>query len=109
MVRLGFKCGCVGLLWTVGVYSGHGSQGPKAWERIVCVYPGSVAGGEEKEEEEEEDGWVLRPTGRYAHRREYVVGLLEKVGLGVEVVEEVVGRKDKGEPIPGYLFLARKR
>jgi predicted TPR repeat methyltransferase len=65
----------------------------------------------EKEENEEgrEEGWLLRPTGRYAHRREYVEGLLGKVGMEVVKVEAVVGRKDKGQPIPGWLFLCRKR
>jgi len=63
----------------------------------------------EGREEGREEGWLLRPTGRYAHRREYVEGLLGKVGMEVVKVEAVVGRKDKGQPIPGWLFLCRKR
>lgn len=48
-------------------------------------------------------------TGRYAHRREYVEAAANKAGLETLVVEEMVGRKDKGRDIPGYLFLMRRR
>jgi predicted TPR repeat methyltransferase len=35
----------------------------------------------------------------------YVETLAEKVGLEVVVVEDIVGRMDKGEPIKGFLFV----
>jgi predicted TPR repeat methyltransferase len=73
----------------------------EAWEEEEGEEGGKGGGGEE--------GWLLRPTGRYAHRREYVEDLLEKVGLGVLKAEAIVGRRDKGEAIKGWLFLCQKR
>uniref|UniRef100_I2CRA6 Tetratricopeptide repeat family protein n=1 Tax=Nannochloropsis gaditana (strain CCMP526) TaxID=1093141 RepID=I2CRA6_NANGC len=73
----------------------------EAWEEEEREEGGKGGGGEE--------GWLLRPTGRYAHRREYVEDLLEKVGLGVLKAEAIVGRRDKGEAIKGWLFLCQKR
>jgi hypothetical protein len=47
--------------------------------------------------------------GRYAHRREYVEAAAAKAGLETLVVDEMVGRKDKGKDIPGYLFLMKRK
>ena len=62
-------------------------------------------GNKDKGEKEE---WALRDTGRYAHRRDYVMGLAKKVGLDVVDVQEMSPRMDQGKPIPGFLFVMRK-
>lgn len=48
-------------------------------------------------------------TGRYAHRREYVEAAAGKAGLETLVVEEMVGRRDKGQDIEGFLFLMKRK
>ena len=59
-------------------------------------------------QDNKKEGWALRDTGRYAHRRNYVMGLAKKVGLDVVTVQEMSPRMDQGKPIPGYLFVMRK-
>ena len=76
--------------------------------------------GEEEEEEEEEivedpdladadgGGFVLRDTGRYAHRAAYVEALAEEAGLVAVQADVVVVREEHGEPIDGVLYFFRK-
>ena len=60
--------------------------------------------------EEDEDGdFVLRDTGRYAHKRSSVERLCREAGfedIEVEQLEQL--RLEGGQPLPGYLVVARK-
>jgi len=49
--------------------------------------------------------YVLLKGGRFAHRRSYVEDLAAKFGLRVESCEQIVPRKEDGQPILGRLFL----
>jgi predicted TPR repeat methyltransferase len=60
------------------------------------------------EEEEGSDGYVLRPTGRYAHSIGYIRRLAEAAGLRELSLEECVLRMDKGQPINGYIVVLEK-
>ncbi len=64
---------------------------------------------QQQQQGSQQEGWILRDTGRYAHRRDYVEAAAGKAGLETLAVEEMVGRKDKGRDIPGYLFLMQRR
>ncbi len=54
------------------------------------------------------DGFVLRPSLRYAHPETYIASLCEASGLSIMATERTIIRRDAGEPVAGILFLARK-
>ena len=60
------------------------------------------------EAEEGDGGFVLRPTGRYAHSTGYVRKLAEVAGLREMHLEESVLRIDKGQSIDGYIVVLGK-
>lgn len=60
------------------------------------------------EDAEDADGFVLRPSLRYAHSQPYVCGLVAASGLEMSAIEKTTIRKDAGKPLGGILFLARK-
>jgi predicted TPR repeat methyltransferase len=53
--------------------------------------------------------YELKQTGRYVHQRDYVVRTLRARGLDPEHIEDVVLREEAGEPVAGFLVLARRR
>ncbi|WP_420410559.1 methyltransferase domain-containing protein [Hoeflea sp.] len=57
----------------------------------------------------DDDGeWQLRPSLRYCHSAAYLTSLLEKAGLSVERFARETIRRDKGQPIEGYLVIAKR-
>jgi predicted TPR repeat methyltransferase len=60
------------------------------------------------EAEEGCDDFVLRPTGRYAHSIDYARTLADDTGLQEMRLEKTVLRKDKGQPIEGYVVVLQK-
>jgi predicted TPR repeat methyltransferase len=59
-------------------------------------------------EAEEGGGFVLRPTGRYAHSAGYIRRLAEATGLQEMRLEESVLRVDKGQSVDGYIVVLGK-
>ncbi|OHV73284.1 class I SAM-dependent methyltransferase [Ensifer sp. LCM 4579] len=55
-----------------------------------------------------EEGFVLRPSLRYAHSELYVASLCAGHGLSLIAIEHTIIRMDAGLPVSGILFLARK-
>lgn len=55
-----------------------------------------------------EEGFVLRPSLRYAHSEPYVVSLCAQHRLSLIAIERTVIRMDAGLPVSGILFLVRK-
>lgn len=51
---------------------------------------------------------ILRPTLRFAHEGSAARAALTSAGFEVRRFENAVLRLDRGEPVPGYLVLARK-
>jgi predicted TPR repeat methyltransferase len=50
--------------------------------------------------------WLLRPSGRYAHSRRYLETTASKHDMSVlDFRDDIVLRKDRGEPVPGFLIL----
>ncbi|HXV30822.1 MAG TPA: methyltransferase [Sinorhizobium sp.] len=54
------------------------------------------------------EGFVLRPSLRYAHSESYIASLCGPHALSLLAVERTVIRMDAGQPVSGILFLARK-
>lgn len=54
------------------------------------------------------DGFVLRPSLRYAHSEAYIASLCKESGLSMIATERTIIRRDAGEPVAGILFLACK-
>ena len=50
---------------------------------------------------------VLQANGRYAHKRSHIEALCAQAGLNAEV-QELVLRREAGEPVPGLLVTAQK-
>ena len=57
-----------------------------------------------------EDGpdYVLQPSGRYAHKRSYVLAMCKEAGFEDVRVEDLVIRQEAGEPVNGILVTAHK-
>jgi predicted TPR repeat methyltransferase len=55
------------------------------------------------------EGFVLRPSLRYAHGEAHVRQRADEAGFDVLHARQTVIRKDAGEPVQGRLFLARRR
>ena len=49
--------------------------------------------------------WVLGPSGRYAHRPEYVEAAAAAAGLALVSATDVVPRVENGEDVPGTLYV----
>lgn len=52
--------------------------------------------------------YLLRNTGRYAHRTDYIQDNAKSVGLNVESVDEVVLRTDGGKDVLGNIYVLVK-
>ena len=59
-------------------------------------------------DEENEFGWMLQRTGRFAHRKRYIIQLAEKYGFEVIKLESIIPRLEQGNEIKGYLAILRK-
>lgn len=58
---------------------------------------------------EESSDFFLAQTGRYQHHKRYLTRLSAQFGfLQADFTETPCLREEKGEPVPGYLFLLRK-
>jgi predicted TPR repeat methyltransferase len=69
---------------------------PKAW----FVFSVESADG---------DGFVLRPTGRYAHSLVYLARTMGEAGWEIREQEALAVRTEKGQPIAGYAVAAQLR
>lgn len=54
------------------------------------------------------DGYRLQHHGRYAHTRAYLEATLQQANLAVLRLDQAVLRSEAGEPVSGWLVLARK-
>ncbi|MCK6371869.1 MAG: tetratricopeptide repeat protein [Gammaproteobacteria bacterium] len=61
-----------------------------------------------EERHEGESGYVLRPSGRYAHSRAYVHAVAGAAGLVVERIEDRPIRVHMNQPIAGDLYVLRR-
>lgn len=57
---------------------------------------------------EDEADLVLRPTGRYAHKRSHVEALCRAAGFADITIEESDLRMEADQPIAGFLVVAKK-
>ncbi len=46
---------------------------------------------------------------RFAHARAYVTGMLDRHGMDCIRCEDIVVRSEQGTPVPGHLYVARRR
>jgi predicted TPR repeat methyltransferase len=74
----------------------------------ILVPGGSLIFSCETADEGEAD-LMLRPTGRYAHKRSHVEALCRSAGFVEMKIEERDIRMEAGEPIAGFLITARKQ
>ncbi len=63
---------------------------------------------ERHEAAEFERGYRLQHHGRYSHQEQYLIDTLERAGLEVVSLEEIVPRTEGGKPVPGILAVARR-
>ena len=75
---------------------GAGAQALRRGGRIVFTL----------EAHELPDDYKLQPHGRYSHRRDYVLRLLEAAGLSPASTDAVVLRKEAGHAVNGWLVSA---
>ncbi|NPA95248.1 MAG: tetratricopeptide repeat protein [Thermodesulfobacteria bacterium] len=81
----------------------------RVWEALA---PQGIFGfSVEKAPEDEgtaQEGYRLGTSGRYAHRYDYVTGSLSDTGLVPLAHREVVLRKEGGQDVKGFIFIAQK-
>lgn len=58
-------------------------------------------------EKSEKDGFSLAADGRYKHNKDYINNLLTKWGYSEIIIEEAVIRFEDGNPVIGFVFMAR--
>ncbi|KAM3568190.1 hypothetical protein VYU27_009683 [Nannochloropsis oceanica] len=54
-------------------------------------------------------GFTLGETGRFLHTRAYVERALAHAGLAVETAISYSPRVERGEPVPGFLYVVRRK
>jgi predicted TPR repeat methyltransferase len=54
------------------------------------------------------DGYRLTASQRYAHGEAYISAVVAAAGLRLEVLRQIVCRKEAGVPVPGLLLVARR-
>lgn len=54
-------------------------------------------------------GFLLGPTGRFLHTKAYVERALAQAGLVVETARTYSPRMERGEPVPGFLYVVRRK
>lgn len=54
-------------------------------------------------------GFLLGPTGRFLHTKAYVERALAQAGLVVETSRSYSPRMERGEPVPGFLYVVRRK
>ena len=57
---------------------------------------------------EEGPDLVLQDSGRYAHKRSHVQQLCKQAGFESVQIEDMVIRQEAGQPVQGFLVMARK-
>ncbi|WP_207476242.1 tetratricopeptide repeat protein [Arenibaculum pallidiluteum] len=56
----------------------------------------------------EGEGFVLGATRRYAHGEAHLRAAAAASGLEVAILDHAVPRREKGQPVPGWVFVLRK-
>lgn len=89
----------------VFIYAGDLTQALPNAQRILL--PGGVLYFSCEIAPEDGPDMVLQANGRYAHKRSHIEALCAQAGLNAEV-QELVLRREAGEPVPGLLVTAQK-
>lgn len=55
-------------------------------------------------ERDETDTFTLRPTGRFTHGESYIRRIAQDNGLAVLCCDEIAGRTEENQPVPGQVF-----
>ena len=55
------------------------------------------------------EGFALRSTARFAHTPQYVGELAKRTGFTVAMSQDIAVRLDRGEPVPGQIYVLRLR
>ena len=55
-----------------------------------------------------ESGYVLQPSGRYSHRKDYLLRTLQECGFTVLEMKSLAIRKELGRPVKGLLLMATR-
>ena len=85
-----------------------------ALDALLAAAAGALAQGGhlvftvEREDGRPATGYVLHPHGRYAHTRDALTAGLARAGLSLRTLDEVVLRKERGEPVRGFLVEASR-
>lgn len=59
----------------------------------------------EQEKSNQNKGYLLQPTGRFAHSPEYIQSLSKKYGFNIQLANNVILRKQEEQEIPGMLYV----
>ncbi len=57
------------------------------------------------ERADDPSGCVLQPNRRYAHSRGHVEAAARAAGLSVALLEEAAPRRERGIPVPAFVFV----
>jgi predicted TPR repeat methyltransferase len=83
-----------------------GDLGPVFTAAAAALRPGGLFAA--TAERFDGDGFVLGPARRYAHAERYIRDQAAAADLSVAVMEPRSPRREKGQPVPGLLFILSK-
>jgi predicted TPR repeat methyltransferase len=58
-------------------------------------------------QDEVDEGFLLSSSGRYCHRKDYIVGVLTAAGFEIDTIENSTLRMESQKPVEGLIVLSR--
>jgi predicted TPR repeat methyltransferase len=96
----------VGLAVAADVLMYLGDLDPLFQALARAMVPGGLVAATTEAGPDAPPGWRVGDGRRFAHGPGYLGSALERAGLKALALEAVSTRKDRGQPVPGYAFLA---
>lgn len=83
-----------------------GDLGPVFEAAAAALHPGGLLAA--TVERLDGDGFALGPSRRYAHAESYVRARAAVAGFSVSLLETSSPRRERGQPVPGFMFVLTK-
>ena len=105
-MQMGEDTGCPGVQWTDEALRERAT----IWEGVGCALWDTAMAELVLDDLAPEEGpdLLLQDNGRYAHKRSHVQQLCKQAGFESVQIEDVVIRQEAGQPVQGFLVMARK-
>jgi predicted TPR repeat methyltransferase len=108
-VHLNERTAAYDLIVAADTFVYFGELGPLVAAAASALRPGgSLVFTVERTDEDPRRGFQLDPHGRYSHARSYLERVVARSALSLQTILSEVLRKEGGQPVQGWIVLARK-